>query len=355
MIGIDTSADMLRQARERLPAQKFVEANISHWAPPERTDVLFANAIFQWVPGHLKQLQRLLGALPSGGVLAVQMPDNLDEPVHVLLREIAKTGAVAARQLAEKARGARHPADARRLLRRAGALSTRLEIWHTIYNHVLEDAAAVVEWVKGTGLRPFVDPLEPPERKQYVAEYTKRIAEAYRPQADHRSERGLGALAGPLHEARRERRSAGMTWSSAAARQPRSRPCRSSLPPVRARDGRAPRVWWARAAGGAFGCDGGSDRRYRLRDRRLHRRRARRSGAGHLGRAPFPVGGRAAGAGQVPGDSRVRKENCCLWRPGHHRTASGPAGRHDPGRRSGPAQRGRHRAAARAAAPARRR
>ena len=63
--GIDTSADMLRQARERLPAQKFIEANISHWAPPEKTDVLFANAIFQWVPGHLKQLQRLLGALPS--------------------------------------------------------------------------------------------------------------------------------------------------------------------------------------------------------------------------------------------------------------------------------------------------
>ena len=60
--GIDTSADMLRQARERLPAQKFVEANVAHWAPPENTDVLFANAIFQWVPGHLKQLQRLIGA-----------------------------------------------------------------------------------------------------------------------------------------------------------------------------------------------------------------------------------------------------------------------------------------------------
>ena len=97
---------MLRQARERLPAQTFIEANVAHWVPPDDTDLLFANAIFQWVPDHLRQLQRLLGALPSGGVLAVQMPDNLDEPSHLMMREVAHAGPWR-KQLAEKARAAR--------------------------------------------------------------------------------------------------------------------------------------------------------------------------------------------------------------------------------------------------------
>ncbi len=182
-IGIDTSADMLRQARERLPGRTFVEANVAHWVPPENTDVLFANAIFQWVPGHLRQLQRLLGALTPGGVLAVQMPDNLDEPAHVLMREVALLEPWRT-TLAETARlrdtlpkpGVYYDA--------LGPLCSRLEIWHTIYNHVLDDAAAIVEWVKGSGLRPFVDPLDPPERKAYLAEYTARIAASYLPQAD---------------------------------------------------------------------------------------------------------------------------------------------------------------------------
>ncbi len=181
--GIDTSADMLRQARERLPGQTFIEANVAHWVPHEKTDVLFANAMFQWVPGHLKQLQRLLATLSPGGVLAVQMPDNLAEPSHILMREVAQLEPWRER-LVEKARARDVLPAAGGYYDALGPLCTRLEIWHTIYNHVLADAAAIVEWVKGTGLRPFVELLEAPERKQYVAEYTARIAKAYPPQAD---------------------------------------------------------------------------------------------------------------------------------------------------------------------------
>jgi len=183
VIGIDTSADMLRQARERLPKQTFIEANVAHWVPPEGTELLFGNAIFQWVPGHLKQLQRLLGALPEGGVLAVQIPDSLDEPAHLLMREVARQGPWS-QLLSEKARVRDELPPPGGYYDALCPLCRRIEIWHTIYNHVLDDAVGVVEWVKGTGLRPFLELLGTAERKEYLAEYTARVAAAYPPQGD---------------------------------------------------------------------------------------------------------------------------------------------------------------------------
>ncbi len=181
--GIDTSADMLRQARERLPKHKFIEVNISHWSPPAGTDVLFANAVFQWVPYHVMQLKRLVQTLPDGGVLAVQMPDNLDDPSHVMMREVAR--------LPQFREALAHAAEARESLPKPRdyydalkPLCTRIDIWHTVYNHVLDDSAAIVEWVKGTGLRPFLDPLEAPARKEFLEAYRARIAASYLPQAD---------------------------------------------------------------------------------------------------------------------------------------------------------------------------
>ena len=97
VIGLDSSPDMLRQARERLPNCEFAQADLTDWSPQERTDLLFANAVFQWVPDHPAVLRRLLAALPAGGVLAVQMPDNTEEPALALMREVAMSPRWAAR------------------------------------------------------------------------------------------------------------------------------------------------------------------------------------------------------------------------------------------------------------------
>ena len=96
VVGLDSSPDMLRQARERLPRCTFEEADLAKWSPPAETDLLFGNAVFQWVPDHPAVFRRLLQTLPSGGVLAVQMPDNTTEPALMLMEEVASAGPWAA-------------------------------------------------------------------------------------------------------------------------------------------------------------------------------------------------------------------------------------------------------------------
>jgi trans-aconitate 2-methyltransferase len=178
VIGLDSSPDMLRQAGERLPGRTFEQGDLSTWSPPERTDLLFANAVFQWVPDHPNVLARLLKALPTGGVLAVQMPDNTSEPALALMQEVARSGPFAGHPALEHAaRGdLPTPGGYYDLLR---PLCHHLDIWHTVYNHVMAGPEAIVEWFKGSALRPFLDAIDTNQRSAFLADYTKQIAKTY--------------------------------------------------------------------------------------------------------------------------------------------------------------------------------
>ena len=182
IVGIDSSPDMIAAARKRLPDIAFEVAGVEGWRD-SGFDVILANAVIQWIPDHEALIPALIGKLAPGGALAVQTPDNLDEPSHRLMREVAADGPWAAKLAdAAKARAERRSADWYfGLLRREAA---RVDIWRTVYFHPLKGTDAIVEWVKGTGLRPFVDPLDADEREAYLARYEAAIAAAYPAETD---------------------------------------------------------------------------------------------------------------------------------------------------------------------------
>src|SRR5262245_36885186 len=183
VIGLDSSLDMLRKARERLPQCTFREADIASWSAPPRTDLLFANASFQWIPDHPRLLRQLLEALPSGGVLAVQMPDNTREPLHGLQREVAASGPWADNPVIKAApRGDLPSPDAYYDL--LGPACSRIDIWHSVYNHVMVSAQAIVEWFEGSALQPYLSALDAQSREQFLAAYGEKVAAAYKPRFD---------------------------------------------------------------------------------------------------------------------------------------------------------------------------
>jgi trans-aconitate 2-methyltransferase len=181
ILGIDSSPAMLAQAHQRLPHVRFEQADATVWLPDGDVDLVFANATYQWIPRHLEQLSRVLSVLQPGGTLAVQMPDNLEEPTHRLMTEVAM-GQLWSARLTGAVREPLPPA--RTYYEALKTQASRLELWRTIYHHPLRDAAAIVEFVSATGLRPFLDPLSEQERAKFLTAYTAKIAQAYPPLAD---------------------------------------------------------------------------------------------------------------------------------------------------------------------------
>lgn len=185
VLGIDTSPAMLDKARAAVPGARFMEADVAGWAPDAPVDLLFSNATLHWVPDHATLLPRLMSLLAPGGVLAVQIPDNLDEPSHALMREVASEPPFA--EPLRDAAGARTALlSFEETYDALAPAASHVEIWRTTYVHPLDGPEKIVEMVSSTGLKPFVDPLPADLRATWLARYGEKIAKAYPACADGR-------------------------------------------------------------------------------------------------------------------------------------------------------------------------
>ena len=185
VVGTDNSEAMLTSARQRLPACRFELSDIARWQPAEAPDLIYANASLQWVGEHETLLPRLFAALAPGGVLAIQMPDNREEPTHRLMREVAAMAPWAG-DIGNAAAIRTQILSLNRYYDLLACDAAEVDVWRTAYQHPMETPAAIVEWVRGTGLRPFIDPLSATYRDGFLAEYERRIALAYLPRSDRR-------------------------------------------------------------------------------------------------------------------------------------------------------------------------
>ncbi|MDO4696704.1 MAG: trans-aconitate 2-methyltransferase [Neisseria sp.] len=184
IIGVDSSANMIAAAKATLPQVQFIQADFNIWQTDTPQDVIFANASLQWATRHDKLLPQLIGQLAPEGVLAIQMPDNLGEPSHRLIRETADSPKWRGKMQGLPVRpDLPDAADYYDILTQAGC---RTDIWRTAYYHVLPDVHSIVQWFGSTALRPYLNALDDTERTEFAADYTSRLQQAYPPRADGR-------------------------------------------------------------------------------------------------------------------------------------------------------------------------
>lgn len=174
--GIDASPEMVAQT-PRGPGVAFSLGTAEEF-DATGVDVLVSNAVLQWVPTHRDLLTRWARELNPGGWLALQVPANFDAPSHRLMRELAASAEWAG-ELDGVLRGTEsvaEPAEYLDLLAGAGLVA---DVWQTGYQHVLPGPDPVLEWVRGTGLRPVLQALSADRAQEFTARYAELLREAY--------------------------------------------------------------------------------------------------------------------------------------------------------------------------------
>jgi trans-aconitate 2-methyltransferase len=180
--AIDSSPEMVAAAQLRgLDAQVL---DVRDWKPAPDTDVVFSNAVLQWVPEHRQLLQRWVAELPSGAWLAVQVPGNFGAPSHTLVRQLAATTEWASALTDTVLReddAVDEPGAYAELLASAGCA---VDAWESTYVQRLAGPDAVLEWITGTALRPVQAVLDGADWDRFRGQLAPLLNAAYPPRAD---------------------------------------------------------------------------------------------------------------------------------------------------------------------------
>jgi len=184
LLGIDSDEAMLERARAAHVNARFEAGDFETWTPREAPDLIYANAALHWAAEPLTVAMRLFQAVAPGGALALQVPQNFDKPSHVEIRAAAQDG-----PWAEKLVGVFQPLllAAQDYARALAPLGATLDVWSTAYLHILDGDDAVLKWISGSALHPYLARLNASERAGFEANLRARLKGAYPPESDGRT------------------------------------------------------------------------------------------------------------------------------------------------------------------------
>ncbi len=181
VLGVDSSTEMLEAAEAHAIAGRltFAPGDAATWEPDGPIDVLVTNAALQWVPDHRRLLARYASWLAPGGWFAMQVPGNFDQPSHELARQLASSPRWKATLGGALTRGITAVDTPQVYAAELIGAGCRVDAWETTYLQVLAGPDAVLNWIRGTALRPVLTALDPAGRDQFLAELAPQLRDAY--------------------------------------------------------------------------------------------------------------------------------------------------------------------------------
>lgn len=176
--GGDNSQNMIDEAKSKYSNLKFIhfDACSDFDKIDKKFDVVFSNACIQWVPNHPVLIRNMMSILNDGGMLAVQTPMNYKEPIHIIISEITKS-----KKWRDKFSSPRvfYNLTQSGYFDLLSEVSSDFSIWETVYCHRMKSHADIMEWYRGTGLRPYLSALDTDDAAEFEREVFEEIVKAY--------------------------------------------------------------------------------------------------------------------------------------------------------------------------------
>ena len=178
IIGADSSDDMLDTARKENPNIEFIKLDAQKDLGRLKScyDVVFSNACIQWIPNHRKLLCEMFDLLNDSGVLAVQIPQQSKHPVHMILESLSNSEKWTDKFIDKRIYNNLYENDYYDVL---SELTDNFRIWETVYFHSMPSYESIIEWYKGTGLRPYLQQLSPSEQDEFLSDLMTCLKNTY--------------------------------------------------------------------------------------------------------------------------------------------------------------------------------
>lgn len=172
--GIDNSAAMLTKARAAHSEISFLLGSADNLTG--HYDLLFSNACLQWLPAHETLIPKLMSNLNENGTLAVQMPKSQQEPLFQIIRAVAAESEWDFSRVHFEQNDVLSSEAYYAIL---SSCASRFEMWETAYYHIMPSHLSLIEWVRSTRLRPYLDVLNPEEQTEFENRILRKVKEAY--------------------------------------------------------------------------------------------------------------------------------------------------------------------------------
>lgn len=156
--GLDSSSAMIKKAEQDYPNQEWIVADALDYEPASEYDIVFSNAVIQWIPDHENLLKKFYGILSGNGLVAIQIPLFWDMPLGKIINETADDN-----RWKEKLEGISDLFTMHNYSFYYDHLSNlfdSIDIWETHYFHILDSQIAILEMMRSTGMKPYLDKLD---------------------------------------------------------------------------------------------------------------------------------------------------------------------------------------------------